>query len=533
MLTDGVEFDNQKINPPGATGGEPLHGGEVVMDDIATYRRYRISYFPLRKKSKRPLLDEWTVFQTRPPLQEEDKVWETRKLLDQVAIVTGQVSGYIVLDEDNPPIFQAWLKENNYHLPPTATVKTSSFKDDQGNTHQKFHYYFKHPGGRVKNMIKQIPGADIKGDGGYCVAPPSIHPGGEQYEWCFGLTLDDYPDTPVPSWLLEHLNRDVDGKVELAQGDLLPLDEDWVEIALRGVTKDHRNSTATRLAGYYLGRGEPESRVLAMMRNWNLNNTPPLSEKELQRTVTSIARTEARKRIKEGAGHGGTQTEVATDLPWEEQRQAALQGLGELLGMPIEDVLVSAGYEGTWEIILDNGISIMLTSSEVRKQQRFHDRVWAAAIIQPNTVPKARNGVGGWEGVLKTLATWATRVDAGPEATLKGEVQELINNWLSGYKMCYFERGKSITPHVPFFILKQEGKTELYMRLDQLCIEANQSGHKITRKNLVGILSSLGHVNQRLKWPGCDSMVWRLNMDTIPHEIKAKIYKEAIKDGND
>ncbi len=44
------------------------------------------------------------------------------------------------------------------------------------------HYYFKHPGGEVRNSAGRLgPGLDIRADGGYVVAPPSRHPNGRTY----------------------------------------------------------------------------------------------------------------------------------------------------------------------------------------------------------------------------------------------------------------------------------------------------------------------------------------------------------------
>jgi len=151
------------------------------MDMIELYQKHGFSFFPLRKKSKKPLI-EWAVYQTRHPTQEEVDDWRAKGLLGQVAIVCGAISGIIVLDVDDPEKFNAWREKNNFPLPPTPTVRTSG---------GKFHYYFKHPGGKVKNSVKKIPGADIKGDGGYVVAPPSVHPTGADYEWAEFLGLDN------------------------------------------------------------------------------------------------------------------------------------------------------------------------------------------------------------------------------------------------------------------------------------------------------------------------------------------------------
>jgi Bifunctional DNA primase/polymerase, N-terminal/Primase C terminal 1 (PriCT-1) len=525
MLTDGMGFCDKKKPPLGVPGGEPCYD-EATPDLIATYQKHQLSLFPLRKKTKKPL-SEWAIYQTRRPTDDEIKAWQDKGLLDQPAVVCGEVSGIVVLDVDDPEKFESWTRKEKHQVPPTGQARTSG---------GKYHLYFKHPGGKIKNSIKKIPGADIKGDGGYVVAPPSIHPNGTQYEWVEFLGLDDVELADLPEWILDYIEREASPDIDLGAEDMLPPDDDWVAVALRGVAKGERDNTAIKLSGYYIGRGEPEQRVIEMLLSWNLRNSEPLSEKAIRKCVSSAARMEAMKRIREGVGQANAQTEPEpkTDLPWEEQRQAALHGLGDLLGMPIADVKVSAGHESLWEIVLEQGVSIMPSSSEMCSQNRFHDRVFAAAVISPNRVPKAQNGAGGWRSVLRTFANYATRIDAGPEATLRGEVQGLINNWLSEYRgFNCFERGKPIPHHVAFFILKQEGRPAVFMRLDQVFYEARQMGYNISRKKLVCVLSTLGHVNQRLKWPGCDSMVWRLNMATIPDEIRSIVYKKAMFDGDD
>jgi hypothetical protein len=46
------------------------------------------------------------------------------------------------------------------------------------------HLFFKSENGAVRNSAGAIaPGLDIRGDGGYVVLPPSIHPSGRPYVW--------------------------------------------------------------------------------------------------------------------------------------------------------------------------------------------------------------------------------------------------------------------------------------------------------------------------------------------------------------
>ena len=60
-------------------------------------------------------------------------------------------------------------------LPDTVSLRT-------GGRGQ--HFYFQHPGVPIPNYAGKLgPGLDVRGEGGYVVAPPSIHLSGKPYEW--------------------------------------------------------------------------------------------------------------------------------------------------------------------------------------------------------------------------------------------------------------------------------------------------------------------------------------------------------------
>jgi hypothetical protein len=52
------------------------------------------------------------------------------------------------------------------------------------------HWFYKHPGRHVKTATKVRPGIDIRGDGGYVVAPGSLHRSGVVYE-----EIEPWPDS--------------------------------------------------------------------------------------------------------------------------------------------------------------------------------------------------------------------------------------------------------------------------------------------------------------------------------------------------
>ena len=45
-------------------------------------------------------------------------------------------------------------------------------------------------------------GVDIRGDGGFIVAPPSLHASGRRYRWDLSAHPEDTPLAPIPGWLL-------------------------------------------------------------------------------------------------------------------------------------------------------------------------------------------------------------------------------------------------------------------------------------------------------------------------------------------
>jgi Bifunctional DNA primase/polymerase, N-terminal len=86
-----------------------------------------------------------------------------------VAIATGRVSGIFVLDVDAHRGGDATLAELERQfgmLPATVRVQTP-----QGGAH----YYFVMPrSGTVPCRSDVAPGIDVRGDGGYVLAPPSV-----------------------------------------------------------------------------------------------------------------------------------------------------------------------------------------------------------------------------------------------------------------------------------------------------------------------------------------------------------------------
>lgn len=124
------------------------------------------------------------------------RAWWTRWPSANVGIRTGGLSGIVVVDIDprhGGDYALAELEDQCGPLPDTVESMTGG-----GGKH----LLFQHPGEYVASRPDALgSGIDVRGDGGYIVAPPSIHPSGEAYHWELSSTPSNTPLSPLPQWL--------------------------------------------------------------------------------------------------------------------------------------------------------------------------------------------------------------------------------------------------------------------------------------------------------------------------------------------
>jgi hypothetical protein len=122
--------------------------------------------------------------------------WWSRWPSANVAVCTGAVSGLVVVDIDPDHGGVDTLRklvDSHGPLTPGPLVRTGS---------GGWHAYFRHPGDAVRNSAGTRLGAgvDVRGDGGYVIAPPSRHASGRHYTW------DVTGEPPaLDGWLLHRL----------------------------------------------------------------------------------------------------------------------------------------------------------------------------------------------------------------------------------------------------------------------------------------------------------------------------------------
>jgi hypothetical protein len=120
---------------------------------------------------KRPAV-AWKPYQTERASEKQIREWFQTE--QNIGIITGALSGVVVVDTDSPEA-EEWAR---LLLPRTPwRVRTS----------KGMHRYYRHPGAPVPNKAKILTkdgrlALDVRGDGGFVVGPSSIHVSGARYE---------------------------------------------------------------------------------------------------------------------------------------------------------------------------------------------------------------------------------------------------------------------------------------------------------------------------------------------------------------
>ena len=234
------------------------------------------SVVPIIHQTKRAAVP-WLAYQVAMADADQIGDWYRRFPDAGVAIVTGAVSGLVVVDIDSAHGGEQSLydlQRTHGPLPPTLEAVSGG-----GGRH----LYFAHPGGELRNRTGLAPGIDLRGDGGYIVAPPSLHISGQRYRWRPAHDPDSTTPAPLPDWLLrpighpaEHLGHSLDH---------------WRALVQNGVEQGERNNTIASLSGHLLWHGVDPEVAMELLLCWNRARCrPPLTDDEVIRTVLSITR---------------------------------------------------------------------------------------------------------------------------------------------------------------------------------------------------------------------------------------------------
>lgn len=158
----------------------------------------------------------------------------------------------------------------------------------RSRTGKGWQLFFKHPGTLIPNRAGIISGLDVRGDGGYVVASPSIHPSGKVYKWEVPLT-GELPELPVD--LFKLISSPTENGSESGYRERFDTAR-----ALAGVAKGQRDETLFRLACKLRAADIPQDVAERLILEAARNCDPPFSEQvALKKVRNAYGRYEPRE----------------------------------------------------------------------------------------------------------------------------------------------------------------------------------------------------------------------------------------------
>lgn len=293
------------------------------------------SILPVKPSEKRPYMTNWLQYQHTKATKEMADSWFTSLTGAGVGMVTGRISGVVVLDIES--YCSISIDELLRRYPTQMVSRTGT---------GGYHLFYLYPNDvpKIANRVGIFEGADIRADGGFIVLPPTRHPNGKLYEWVKKGPLGVFPKALL----------DIQSQPK-AQGD------GWITEALRGVSEGGRNDTCARLAGYFFRKGLNADIVEALLTEWNERNDPPLPMREMRTTIKSIERS--------CAIVGGQFTSVEFEDDTKTASKAPENSTFDLLKM--RDYVKGYGGEGaTWLVqdwLPDKSVTFLVSPPESYK----------------------------------------------------------------------------------------------------------------------------------------------------------------------
>jgi hypothetical protein len=207
---------------------------------------------------KHPRIMEWQKNASNDI--EKVSTWWDMYPAANIGLATGEI---IVVDVDDKELAIEYIQK-------LEDCKTVSVETGKG-----YHYYFKAPDFHLGNRAKFLPGIDLRGEGGYVVAPPSIHYSGHTY--CWKNNPDEYSLQGLPPFILSALSERIQKEATTAEGEK--------------IMQGGRDNALASLGGTLRKTGCGYETVYAALYARNQEACiPPLDEPDVERIAKSVCR---------------------------------------------------------------------------------------------------------------------------------------------------------------------------------------------------------------------------------------------------
>ncbi len=198
-----------------------------------------------------------------------------------IGVRTGKESNLVVVDIDTAK--GGRIEELYGYVSQETLEKTLRVKTGGG-----FHLYFAYPpDAEIRNSADNLGSKiDVRGNGGYVVAPPSMHISGKKYEF-----LNDNKLLPFPQAFVEKLKKDEPRTTNGTERGKSFESESFLD--------GSRNDSLARVAGRLRHAGLSQSELETSLLKINAERCkPPLNETEVLQIARSIARYDVGKQTK-------------------------------------------------------------------------------------------------------------------------------------------------------------------------------------------------------------------------------------------
>lgn len=198
-----------------------------------------------------------------------------------IAIRTGRESNLLVIDIDS---VKGGRIEDLYDLVAKETLEKTLWVKTGGG----LHLYFGYPlNAEIRNSTDKLGNKiDVRGEGGYVVAPPSIHISGVRYEF-----LNDNRIQPLPPVIIERITQTKSNSISKNEPDS--------STEISNYEDGSRNDSLTRIAGKLRHSGLSQAELEAALLKINSERCkPPLDVNEVAQIARSIARYDVGKDAK-------------------------------------------------------------------------------------------------------------------------------------------------------------------------------------------------------------------------------------------
>lgn len=338
------------------------------LDAALAYACEGLAVFPLAPNTKIPLTDHG--FKDAVTDEKQIREWWGKNPDANVAIATGAMSGGLVVvdldvkdNKNGISEFKKWIDENHLFIPDTPKAKTWSGGE---------HYLFK---SSIPTPCKTdwLPGVDVRGDGGYIVAPPS-EINGFFYEWVVSLYDKEIVD--------EDQDEDVYTLIQDIRTDNKPqrkenaVDASTVFALPDSIQKGGRNDTITRYVGSLQRAGYGDFEILDKAREANARLCkPPMSAKELEGIVRSVLRYEKGSPKTEQQKSGQSEK---TDIKFDFELMDDTDSANSYSKKDIKDLIAYIGTDAEVPLLVE-GTCVLAAKTKLGKSWFCTNLCWSLA----------------------------------------------------------------------------------------------------------------------------------------------------------